>query len=101
MDGIGFLLIGLATAFNLLIIKHKLEKHRYEDGIIDMSILLVLTLVFGGSYGGLVVATITSAIISLYFLASPPRFFTRTLIDSDSSQTFIHQLKRAIRRPYE
>ena len=70
-----FLLIGLATAFNLLIIKHKLERHRYEDGIFDLAILCILTLVFSGSYGGLVVATISSAIISLYFLASPPKFF--------------------------
>jgi uncharacterized membrane protein len=100
MDGIGFLLIALATAFNLLIIKHKLEKHRYEDGITDLVILAVLTVVFGGSYGGLVVATITSAIISLYFLANPPHFF-RLKSNSKATSDFFYHLKRALRRPYE
>ena len=97
MDGIGLLLIALATAFNLLIIKYKLEHKRYEDGLTDLAILATLTLVFGGSYGGLVVATITSAMISLYFLASPPKFFS---VKSSSFQSFKHQLERQLRRPH-
>ena len=76
MDGIGFLIIGVATAFNLLIIKHKFETARYEDGIFDLSLLIILASVFANSFGGLVVATISSAIISLYLLASPPSFFS-------------------------
>ena len=60
-----FLLIGIATAFNILIIKRKLELKRFEDGAMDAVILITLAGVFGGSYGGLVVATISSAIISV------------------------------------
>lgn len=69
-----FMLIGIATAFNLLIIYWKLEKKRYEDAAVDFSLLFALTKVFEGSYGGLVCATISSAIISVYLIAHPPTF---------------------------
>ena len=69
-----YIIISLATAMNILIVKWKLEKGRYEDAILDGAILLGLAYVFQGSFGGLVVATISSAIISLYFIASPPVF---------------------------
>ena len=69
-----FILVGIATFFNLAIIKWKLEKHRYEDAILDFTILFSLAYAFQGSYGGLVVATISSAMMSLYFIASPPKF---------------------------
>ncbi len=64
---------------NILIIKWKAEKKRYEDAIFDAAILVLLSWVFSGSYGGLVVATISSAIISLYLIASPPKFFIGSL----------------------
>jgi hypothetical protein len=69
-----FLIIGMATAMNVLIIKWKVEKKRYEDAIFDGAVLIGLSLVFSGTYGGLVVATIASAIISLFLIASPPKF---------------------------
>ena len=67
------LLIGLATAFNLIIIKVKVEKRRWGDAALDTGTLFLLGIAFGGSYAGLVVATISSAIISLYLLAFPPK----------------------------
>ena len=85
-----FILIALVTAFNILVIKHKLEHKRFEDGILDGTILVLLSLVFGGSYGGLVVATVTSLIISLYFLASPPAFFSG----------FLSEFKKRARRSH-
>lgn len=72
-----FLIIGLATAFNILVIKIKLERLRYEDAAFDAILLILLSLVFGGTYAGMVVATISSAIISVYFMASPPKFFSK------------------------
>lgn len=71
-----FLVIGIVTALNLIFIKMKFEKHRYEDGIFDLAILALLTVVFGGSYGGLVVGTVASLVISIYFYANPPKFVT-------------------------
>ena len=76
-----FLIIGLATAFNVLVIKIKLERLRYEDAAFDAILLILLSLVFGGTYAGMVVATISSAIISVYFMASPPKFFRKLSLD--------------------
>ena len=68
------LLIGLATAFNLIIIKIKVEKLRYGDAFLDATTLILLTIVFGGTYTGEVVASIASAFISIYLLIFPPKF---------------------------
>ena len=71
-----FIVIGLAVAFNCIIIKEKFQRGRTEDGTFDLILLIVITLVFSGTYGSLVVGTIASAFISVYFMASPPTFFT-------------------------
>lgn len=68
------LLIGIVTAFNLIIIKIKVEKARYGDTSLDIFTLFLLGVAFAGTYAGLVVATIASAIISLYLLAFLPKF---------------------------
>ena len=70
-----FIVIGLAVAFNCIIIKEKFQRGRTEDGTFDLILLVVITLVFSGTYGALVVGTIASAFISIYFMASPPTFF--------------------------
>jgi hypothetical protein len=68
-----FAAIGIAVAFNFLIIKVKFEKQRYADAILDLALLATISLLFAGSFGGLVVATIASAIVSLYLLVFPPK----------------------------
>ena len=40
--------------------------------------------VFSGSMGGAVIATISSFIVSIYLLASPPNFISKLDIDKDS-----------------
>ena len=72
-------IIGLVTAFNVLVIKWKLEKARYEDAVLDFALLLGLSYVFAGTYAGMVVATITSLVISIYFMISPPVFTTNAI----------------------
>lgn len=72
-------IVGLVTAFNVLVIKWKLEHHKYEDAILDTVLLLGLSYVFAGTYAGMVVATITSLVISIYFLISPPLFITKAV----------------------
>lgn len=74
MEPLLFLIIGIAVAFNFLIIKTKFERKRYSDAILDLFLLTVISFLFAGSFGGLVVATVASAIISLYLLAFPPKF---------------------------
>lgn len=71
-----FLIIGLAVAANIVVIKMKFDRKRYEDGIFDTILLALITIIFGGSYAGLVVGTIASCFISVYLFASPPTFFS-------------------------
>lgn len=72
-----YLLIGLVSAFNLIVIKMKLERKRYEDAFFDLGLMTVLAYLFAGSYGGMVVAMVASLAISLYLYVSPPKFTSR------------------------
>ena len=65
--------IGLAVAFNCLVIKYKFEKGRWVDGTLDFFLLVILSFLFMGSYAGLVVSTIASAVISIYLFIFPPK----------------------------
>jgi len=70
------LILGIVVALNFIIIKIKLDRKRFEDAIFDVALLLIIMALFSGSYAGLVVGTIASLFISVYFLASPPTFFS-------------------------
>ena len=72
MDIISILMFGFATMMNLAILKWKLEQDRYTDAALDFSILVLLAWLFSGTMTGLAIATIASAIISLYLMISPP-----------------------------
>lgn len=67
-----FLLIGLAVAANIIFILFKYERKRYPDATLDFILLIVVTVIFSGSYGALVVGTIASLVISIYLYAHPP-----------------------------
>ena len=69
-------IIGILVALNFIIIKIKFDRKRYEDGVFDVVLLLIIMALFGGSYAGLVVGTVASMFISLFFLANPPTFFS-------------------------
>jgi len=69
-----FIIMGVSTAFNILIIFKKIELERYQDAFFDGGLLILLTLVFGGSLGGMMVATVASFVISFYFLFNEPKF---------------------------
>lgn len=68
-----FIIIGVAVAFNFLVIKYKFEKKRYADGTLDLLLLATISFLFAGSFGGLVVATVASAIISILLYFFPPK----------------------------
>ena len=74
------LVVGIAVAFNLLVIKVKYDKARYADALLDLSLLVLITVFFNGSFNALVTGTIASAIISIYLFFSPtkmPNIFTK------------------------
>jgi len=74
MDAI---LISIATVFNLFILKWKVEQSRYQDAIFDGAVLLGLATVFSHSFSGMVVATISSAMVSLILIKYPPTFLPK------------------------
>lgn len=88
-----FLIIGLAAAFNIIVIKVKLERQRYIDSALDALFLVTVTMVFSGSYGALVTGTIASAIFSLYLLVSPPKFTASSPALDKFKKEFAEKLK--------
>ena len=68
------LAVGVAVALNLIFIKFKLERKRYEDAILDTTILVGIGYLFSGSFDALVVGTMASLLISIYLFIFPPKF---------------------------
>lgn len=66
-----YLILGMALAFNVLIVIWKLKRNRIADGILDASLLILVAIVFSGSTATLIIGTIGSMFISLYLLAFP------------------------------
>lgn len=73
LELLAYTIIGIAVAFNILIIKVKFERGRFADVTLDFGTLVLLSWLFSGSYGGLVVTTLASVVISFYLLRYPPR----------------------------
>jgi multisubunit Na+/H+ antiporter MnhB subunit len=69
-------IIAIAAAFNMLIIKWKVEHSRYQDAALDVAILVILSALFSSTLGGMIIATISSFIASIYLLFSPPKFLS-------------------------
>lgn len=69
-----FVLIGLISAFNLLVVLVKVKKGRFEDAIFDAALMFLLSSMFSGSYGGMVVAMVASLSVSIWLFISPPTF---------------------------
>jgi len=66
------ILIALATAANFIFFKFKFEKERYGDVALDIASLVALSWMFGGTFGGMVVAMWAGAMISIYLYYNPP-----------------------------
>jgi len=92
-----FIIIGIVSALNLIVIVHKFKKGRVEDGIFDSILFGLMAYMFSGSYGGMVVAMIASLIISIYLLASPPMFF-RNFLNRKDVKDAIKDLKSSPNR---
>ena len=64
----------IATALNLIVLKVKFEAERYGDFGLDITAILALNYMFGGTLGGMTIAMGASAMISIYLFFSPPKF---------------------------
>lgn len=69
----------------------KLDRKRWEDAAFDLLTLGILMALFNGSYAGLIVSSVASLFISLYFFASPPKFFS-------GKDGFLHTLIQRAKR---
>jgi hypothetical protein len=68
-----FILIGVATFFNIAVVKWKFDSGRTADACLDAFLLIVVAFLFSGSYAALVVGSIASALVSIYLYFSPPK----------------------------
>jgi len=86
----GFL--GLVAFFNFAVIIAKLNRARYADAGVDVLSLFFLNAMFAGSFGGAVVATVASAVMSLYLFFTPLTFldFSKTSLD-DNEEDILSQ----------
>ena len=67
------LIMGFAAFFNLAVIKLKFESERTADAWADLAILILLGWVMGGSEAGLAMASVASAMFSIFLYFSPPK----------------------------
>lgn len=71
---ITLIVIGIVTFLNLIILKIKFEAGRTADLILDISALVVLNYLFGGTLGGMTIAMVASLLMSCYLWFWPPKF---------------------------
>ena len=67
------IIVSISVLLNIAFIKFKIERERYLDATIDSSLLILVMVVFSGSFSALVVGTISSMMISIYLWFSPPK----------------------------
>jgi len=66
-----FLVLGIAMAFNFAILKIKFDNGQYLNFLLDIVVFMILSAMLMGTLGGMVIATVASAIFSLFLLISP------------------------------
>ena len=69
-----YIALAIILAFDLLIVKWKFEHQRYADAIMDVSLLVIINYVLGGTLGGEIISAVAAMIISLYLLKFPPDY---------------------------
>ena len=84
--------LGIVLAFNLIIIYVKLRYKRYGDAALDAAALVTLAIVFGGSSQSLAVATIASALISIFLYFVPPNKLIQDNNDVPNQDAFSRNL---------
>jgi hypothetical protein len=70
-------LIGIATAFNFIVILFKFKRHRYEDACFDLATFVAISYMFAGTISGMSVGMVASAIISIWLWFDPPKFLQK------------------------
>lgn len=66
--------MGIALAFNILVVLWKFTHNRVGNAIIDGILLAIVAMLFSSSTALLIIGTIGSALVSLYLLVFPVKF---------------------------
>lgn len=69
--------IGIATAFNFIVILFKFKRHRYEDAFFDLAVFIAISYMFAGTISGMSVGMVASAIVSIWLWFNPPKFLQK------------------------
>ena len=69
--------IGIATAFNFIVILFKFRRHRYEDACFDLAVFIAISYMFAGTISGMSVGMVASAIVSIWLWFDPPKFLQK------------------------
>lgn len=83
MNTLTFLIIGLAVAFNFIVIIRKYRLRRYFDATLDMLILAIICVLFSGTFSALVTGTIASMFVSFYLYFKPVTLLEFTRNDDE------------------
>lgn len=86
MNGLTFILLGLAVSFNFIVILRKWKLKRYFDTIVDLTILVVVCFLFCGTFSALVTGTIASMFVSIWLYFNP--LFLHEFIPSDEDDDY-------------
>lgn len=82
---LGGVVLGLAVLINFLFIVKKMENQRYADVLIDVSVLVAASAIYGMSVMGGASATIGSMFISIYLHFFPLKWASFAGSTSDTS----------------
>lgn len=67
-----YLLFGIMTFFNFAILLSKLQKKQYANAIIDAMIMIIICVLFSGSFAALATGMTASALFSIYLMWKKP-----------------------------
>ena len=66
--------MGIALAFNILVVLWKFTHNRVGNAMVDGALLIAVAMLFSSSTALLIIGTIGSALVSLYLLIFPIQF---------------------------
>jgi len=69
-----FVIMGIALAFNILVVLWKFTYNRVGNAMVDGALLIAVAILFSSSTALLIIGTIGSALVSLYLLMFPIKF---------------------------
>jgi hypothetical protein len=64
-------ILSIFVILNFIILRIKIDKKRFTDSIVDISVMLFLAFIFNGTYKGMIVAMVSGFVFSIYLYFYP------------------------------